>query len=56
MVMAELAAQVPVDPEELQQALEAFMREQEKEAAERNAPKRAGKAGKRKGKSGDEEP
>ena len=35
---------------------EAFMREQEKEAAERNAPKRAGKAGKRKGKSGDEEP
>ena len=35
---------------------EAFMREQEKEAAERNGPKRAGKAGKRKGKSGDEEP
>lgn len=35
---------------------EAFMREQEKEAAERNAPKRAGKAGKRKGNSGDEEP
>ena len=35
---------------------EAFMREQEKEAAERNGPKRKAKAGKRKGKSGDEDP
>ena len=35
---------------------EAFMREQEKEAAERNAPKRKAKAGKRNGKSGEEQP
>lgn len=34
MVMAELAAQIPVDPEELQQALEAFMREQQLEGQE----------------------
>jgi parvulin-like peptidyl-prolyl isomerase len=34
MVMAELAAQIPVDPQELQQALEVFMREQQLEGQE----------------------